>query len=188
MMKTKRWYVLTITTLLLAAAALVVLALMGSGSPAVAAPGEMAAATIPAPAMAALPDANCTLLDTTRTCEVWAVAGTVDVPGLAGVPIWGFTDNDPALGGAAQLPGPVIRANVGETLEIVLHNEIATETVALAFPGQELIPDLGGVSTGSTATYSFTADKAGTLPRFAFDPRRIGPGTALLQVASSLRV
>jgi FtsP/CotA-like multicopper oxidase with cupredoxin domain len=97
----------------------------------------------------------------TRTCELWATTGTLSLPDGASVPIWGYSDTDPALGGAAQLPGPAIIANQGETVEVVLHNDLA-ESTALVFPGQEMIPDLGGVAPGGTETYSFAASSAGT--------------------------
>ena len=116
-----------------------------------------------AAAMSILPAETCTYdgLSNTRTCEFWAVAGTVDLPGWAGMPIWGFTDTDPALGGVSQLPGPTIIANQGETVEVILHNNLA-ENTAMVFPGQEMMPDLNGVAPGGSATYSFAASHAGT--------------------------
>ncbi|MEJ2210852.1 MAG: hypothetical protein P8129_17695, partial [Anaerolineae bacterium] len=61
----------------------------------------------------ALPPETCTLVNTTRTCELWATTGTLTMPDSAVIPVWGFTD---VSGGAAQVPGPVIVANAGETL------------------------------------------------------------------------
>jgi FtsP/CotA-like multicopper oxidase with cupredoxin domain len=97
----------------------------------------------------------------TRTCEFWAVAGTIDLPGSPGVPIWGYADTDPALGGTAQLPGPDIIANQGETIEVILHNNLV-ESTSLNFPGQAILPDLAGVAPGGTTTYNFVASSPGT--------------------------
>ncbi|MBC7237752.1 MAG: multicopper oxidase domain-containing protein, partial [Chloroflexi bacterium] len=51
---------------------------------------------------------------------------------------------------------------VGETLEVVLHNEIPGETISLAFPGQNVLPDLTGVPQGGSQTYGFDLSQAGT--------------------------
>ena len=157
-MKMRKYNLLIIGALLFAAA---VLAVVGFSSGAIAAPGAAPSEKIQGAPMAALPEATCTLVDTTRTCDLWALPGMLSLPDGVSVPVWGFTDN---ISGTAQVPGPVIRANVGETLEIVLHNEIPGQDVALAFPGQELIPDLVGVAAGSSATYSFAVNQAGTFP------------------------
>jgi FtsP/CotA-like multicopper oxidase with cupredoxin domain len=157
-MKTRKYHFLKIGALLLTAA---LLAVVGFSSGAIAAPGAAPSEKIQGAPMAALPEATCTLVDTTRTCELWALEGNLTTPDPDGVsiPVWGFADS---AAGAAQVPGPVIRANAGETLEIVLHNEVDGEIVALAFPGQELIPDLEGVPLGGTATYSFAVNQTGT--------------------------
>jgi len=107
-----------------------------------------------------LPQTTCTLVGSTRTCELWAKAGTITLPQAVTVPIWGFADD---AAGPAQLPGPVLIANAGETLELVLHNELVSETIALAFPGQtDLLPDLVGVATGAVVTYTFPVTNPGT--------------------------
>lgn len=118
-----------------------------------------------------LPTETCTYdgLSNTRTCELWAVAGTVDLPGAPGMPIWGYTDTDPALGGTAQIPGPMIIANQGEFIEVIFHNNLG-ETTSMAFVGQSMLPDLTGVATGGSTVYNFTASagtylyEAGPLP------------------------
>lgn len=156
-MNTRKSKFFTVGALLLAAA---VLAGVGVISNAFAAPHIAPSGSIRAAPMAALPEATCTLIDTTRTCELWALSGALIMPDATSVPVWGFADN---AAGPAQVPGPVIRANVGETLEIILHNDLPGETVSLAFPGMETIPDLEGVPTGSaTLPYSFALSQAGT--------------------------
>ncbi len=105
------------------------------------------------PAAAALPEDTCTLVGTTRTCHLWAKTGTVTMPDGAVIPIWGFADT---AAGAATLPGPVLIGHEGETMEIVLHNDLPGETVSLELPGQTgLTADLTGVPTGGSTTYSF---------------------------------
>ena len=94
----------------------------------------------------------------TRTCELWATTGTLTLPDGATVPIWGYTDTS---GGAAQMPGPAIVANQGEKVAVTLHNNLGVNT-ALVFPGQAMMPDLGGVADGGMKTYSFTATSPGT--------------------------
>jgi FtsP/CotA-like multicopper oxidase with cupredoxin domain len=106
-----------------------------------------------------LPAATCTYdgISNTRTCELWAKTGTLSLPGST-VPIWGYSDTSL---GAAQLPGPALIANQGETVEVILHNDLA-ETTALVFPGQAMIPDLAGAAAGGTVTYTLVASSAGT--------------------------
>jgi hypothetical protein len=87
------------------------------------------------------------------------------MPDGLSLPTWGFTDGDALApnGTTGLVPGPVIRANVGDTLAIVLHNEIPGQDVSLSFPGQEgLIPDMDGVPAGGMATYTVAVPAAGT--------------------------
>ena len=132
-MKTRKWNFLTKSALLLAIAA------VGFGAWVAAAPGAAPSAQISGTAMAPLPEATCDLLGTTRTCDLWALPGSLSLPELAGLPVWGFASSEI---GPALSPGPILRANTDETLVVVLHNEIPGQDVSLAFPGQEgLIPD-----------------------------------------------
>jgi len=113
----------------------------------------LAAATMPTAA-------NCTLSGTTRTCNLWAKAGTISLPGLA-TPLtaWGYTDT---ATGAAQIPGPTLVVNQGETLKIVLTNSL-TQPTGLSFPNQDVAPDLSGVAaSGGSKTYTFVANTPGT--------------------------
>lgn len=136
--------------LLLVVAALLGLAVLSQA--ALAAPGgALRAATLPAE--------TCTLNAGVRTCELWATTGTLSLPGTS-VTIWGYADT---AGGAASLPGPAIIANEGETVEVVLHNDLpVAENTALNFQGQAMIPDLVGVAKGDTITRTFTATQPGT--------------------------
>jgi FtsP/CotA-like multicopper oxidase with cupredoxin domain len=114
------------------------------------------AAPIPA---AVLPATTCTSTGpSARTCELWAMPGTLALPGGATVPIWGYSDQS---AGPAQLPGPPIIANQGETLTVIFHNALA-ETSSMVFPEQDLAPDFMGVTAGGTFTYTFVAATPGT--------------------------
>ena len=128
-----------------------------------------------APAQAAtLPAETCTYdaLSNTRTCELWAAAGTLTLPDVSGpgtgpvVTIWGYTDVDPTLGGVVTIPGPAIIANQGEILEIILHNNLTAST-SLQFRSMEMVPDLTGIAAGGSKTYTFTANQAGA---FLYEP------------------
>ncbi|MGC9468009.1 MAG: multicopper oxidase domain-containing protein [Anaerolineae bacterium] len=122
-----------------------------------AAPPEAPASAVRA---ATLPDSTCTYDGgtNTRTCEVWATTGSLNLPDGATVTIWGYAST---VGGAPSLPGPALIAHQGETVQVVLHNDLADNT-ALVFPGQAMMPDLTGVAPGGTKTYSFTASNPGT--------------------------
>lgn len=148
--------------LLAGLALLVVLALL-----AVTLPGQHAtAAPSGAQAIAAPPPtATCTLAGTTRTCDLWALPGTLTLPGTMGDPavtvnIWGFATNS---AGPATLPGPILAANEGETLVINLHNSLPGETLSLSFSGMDnWQPDLVGVTTGGMTTYRLNLTQPGT--------------------------
>ncbi len=122
---------------------------------------------------AALPLSTCTLLGGTRSCELWAKAGTLTLPAgssPSSVPIWGYADS---AGGPASVPGPMIVANVGETLEITLHNDLSDPT-SLAFPGQGLVPDTTGVAPTSADTYTVPLTRPGTF-RYEAGLTDLGP-------------
>lgn len=119
----------------------------------------MTALLTASPVKAALPPGPCVSVGGTTTCELWAMPGTLTMPDGAVIPVWGFAD---AMDGPASVPGPLLVGTQGETMEVVLHNALPAETVALAFPGQDLLPDLAGVGTGGTVTYTFTLTEPGT--------------------------
>ncbi|HFE66308.1 MAG TPA: hypothetical protein ENJ93_03510, partial [Chloroflexi bacterium] len=60
-----------------------------------------------------------------------------------------------------QPGGPTLIVNEGDTVEIVLHNELS-EPTSLLIRGQDMMPDLTGVAPGGTKLYSFTASQPGT--------------------------
>jgi FtsP/CotA-like multicopper oxidase with cupredoxin domain len=93
------------------------------------------------------------------TCDLWAKAGSITMPDGAAVPVWGFA---PDAGSPAGLPGPTLVGEVGGTLDVVLHNNLAGETVSLDFLGFPLVPDLTGVPTGGSTTYTLSLTKPGT--------------------------
>ncbi len=106
-----------------------------------------------------LPATTCTLAAGTRTCDLWAKAGSVTMPDSTSVPIWGYADT---AGGAAQLPGPALIVNEGETVVVNLTNNLPAAT-AILFQGQALIPDrIGAPASGGTKSYTFTAGRPGT--------------------------
>lgn len=158
MMKTQKQSFLR-QTILLAVMAVIALVVVGVMALVTSVSASTANSPLAAPVAAPLPASTCTLAGTTRTCELWAKEGTLTLIDGAVVPIWGFSETDT---GAAQLPGPAIVANQGETVEVVFHNAMISETVALSFVGQTAVPDLTGVAPGISTTYTFTADSAGT--------------------------
>jgi len=98
-------------------------------------------------------------LAATVAVELWAKPGTLLLPDGVTVPIWGYTNT---AGGAAQVPGPAIIVNEGDTVQVTLHNDLL-ETSALFFGGQTLPPDLIGVpASGGSANYTFVATNPGT--------------------------
>lgn len=110
------------------------------------------------------------------TCHLYATTGTLALP-TGAVPTLGFSA---ASGGPAQVPGPAIVVDAGDTVTITVHNEL-TVTTALSLPSMPLIPDQTGISAGATKDYVFTASTAGT---FVYEaggpngPRQTGAGMA----------
>lgn len=91
--------------------------------------------------------------------DLYAVTGSTNLPGLVTpVTVWGYnTTNAPVT----QPGGPVLEVNVGDSVTITLHNELAEQT-ALLLHGQNMAPDLVGAAPAGTQTYTFTASKPGT--------------------------
>ena len=114
-------------------------------------------------AAAPLPAATCTLSGPTRTCHLWADTGTLSLPGAGSVAIWGYAlGTSAAPSGLAQLPGPTLVANAGETLHVVLHNGL-TEASSMAFPGHDkLADDTIGAAAASSKAYDLPGLTPGT--------------------------
>ena len=119
--------------------------------------------TVPAlaPPNATLPPTTCSLSGSTRTCDLWAKAGTLPLPDGGSVPFWGYAM---ASADPAGLPGvdTAIIANLNETIVVNLHNVDIPDSTSLLFQGQSLVPDRVGVAAGGMTTYTFTASKPGT--------------------------
>jgi FtsP/CotA-like multicopper oxidase with cupredoxin domain len=92
------------------------------------------------------------------------------LPGGITTAIWGLAVSPAA---EPQLPGPVLEAVAGDTLEITIYNMLS-EPVSLVFPAQDLPPepvfDASGhlvslarfAPPGGSATYTFPASRPGT--------------------------
>src|SRR5665647_227806 len=132
---------------------------------------------------------SCTAIGTTRTCDLYAMEGTTSMLGGAPINIWGFSST--GVAGSATAPGPLLVVNQGDTVSVILHNQIAGQKVSLAFPGQPTTAFIAGLSTvaeetgiSSTddpKTYTFTASRAGT---FIYEAGHTANGTR--QVAMGL--
>ncbi len=95
----------------------------------------------------------------TASFDLWAKTGTATLYGSTSVTIWGYSDT---VGGAASLPGPLLRVNQGTDVTVNLTNML-DEASSLLFQGQDMIPDLNGAAgNGGTMSYSFRACDAGT--------------------------
>ncbi|HJW91840.1 MAG TPA: multicopper oxidase domain-containing protein [Anaerolineales bacterium] len=114
--------------------------------------------TYAARTLALLPSSTACTGTGTVTCELWATTGLLNLPGGVSIPVWGYSDT---AVGAAQVPGPVLIANQGDTVTVTLHNNLS-ETTALHFEGQDMIPDLSGIAAGSQDSYTFTPANPGT--------------------------
>ncbi|WP_456845997.1 multicopper oxidase domain-containing protein, partial [Cellulomonas sp. P5_C6] len=91
--------------------------------------------------------------------DLYAVAGSTTLPaGGQAVTVWGYN----TTGAAATAPGgPTLVVNVGDTVQITLHNQL-TEATALLVQGQAMVPDRVGAAPAGTSVYSFTASRPGT--------------------------
>ncbi len=108
---------------------------------------------------ATLPTETCSVSGPSeRTCELWAKSGSLTLPDAVSVPIWGYSDT---VDGVASSPGPTLVAIEGETLHIILHNDLA-EATSLTLGAQEVVPDVAGVAPGGTKIYTFPALAPGT--------------------------
>jgi len=100
---------------------------------------------------------DCSAGPTTRNVDLWAKPGTLAMADGTVVNVWGYasTSGDPA-----QVPGPVVQACAGDTVNVTLHNQLSEDS-SLAIHGQTLAADRLGAASGSTKVYGFVAH-AGT--------------------------
>ena len=126
-----------------------------------------------------------TTTDTTpvtyRVFDLSTRTGYIDLPDGNTAFMWGYSSGfDPF-----QHPGPVLCANEGDRITVVLHNTLTTATggavsTSMVFPGQDEVLANGvpsqpqtngggtmtslapGVTTNGTISYSFTATRPGT--------------------------
>ncbi|HEX5692386.1 MAG TPA: multicopper oxidase domain-containing protein, partial [Roseiflexaceae bacterium] len=90
--------------------------------------------------------------------DLYAVTGTISLPGAPNTTVWGYNTANAAV---AKPGGPTLVVNQGDSVSVVLHNQLGAST-SLLFQGQSMIPDTAGVAAGGTKTYSFVASKPGT--------------------------
>ena len=97
----------------------------------------------------------CSRTGTAVSCEIWARAGTIDLPGALNVPTKTFADHAgaPAI---TQVGGPTLDARAGDTVTVTLHNDLG-EPLALAVPQQPMAPATAKIPVGGTSTYTFVA-------------------------------
>jgi len=108
----------------------------------------------------ALPAETCTLTAPNyRECFVVASEGTLTLPDGVTVPIWGFALSPTD---AAQVPGPTLIVNEGETVRLQVLNNLSGQNLSLSLPGQDLPADAVGVAPGEVGEYTFVASQAGT--------------------------
>lgn len=97
-------------------------------------------------------------------CELWAKAGTVTVPGIGLVPVWGFATSE---AGPVMVPGPTIVAGSGDDVTLTVHNRLPAAAGAFAFEAlgvtlSDRLAPFPMLATGGDATVRFTADQVGT--------------------------
>jgi len=104
--------------------------------------------------------------------DLWATSSNASFPGPEGavsVPVWGYSPTP----GQCQVPGPLLEAMQGDTLQVTLHNTLP-EPVSLIWPGQAVRPvpvkDTNGrfvsfhrhALPGGTFIYTVNATRPGT--------------------------
>lgn len=102
------------------------------------------------------------------TVDLCAEAGTLALPGGATTPIWGFGTAATGAGGqptctgvAPGLPGPVLTVAQGDTVHVVVHNDLS-EAVGFESPGQSITEGAVLAPAHGIAGYTFTATDPGT--------------------------
>lgn len=96
-----------------------------------------------------------------ETIDLCADEGTIDLPSLADVPVWGFS-LDPGTGcEPASLPGPVLGVDAGDVVTVNLQNNLSEE-LSISFRGQDLGAGTVVVAPGGSGSYTFTTSDPGT--------------------------
>ncbi len=120
--------------------------------------------------------------------ELCATKGDVTMPDGAVVPIWGFSHWSASFGcsNSAQLPGPVLEATAGDTIEVTLHNPAGITAIGSAT--SILFPGLTGVTatgisgftapTAANGLFTYQADPGGVV-KYTFTVN--DPGTYLYE-------
>jgi FtsP/CotA-like multicopper oxidase with cupredoxin domain len=100
--------------------------------------------------------------------DLCAEAGTLALPGGAAANVWGFAlagvdaNNQPTCAGVVPVvPGPVLDVGVGDTVRVVVHNDLA-EPVSFEVPGAAMTEGAVEAAAHGTATYTFTPAGPGT--------------------------
>lgn len=106
---------------------------------------------------------GCTAAVGAVACELWARPRTLTLPGGATAEVWTFAASagPDAAGAPIDFPGPLLAANEGDQVTVLVHNDLPGP-LGLLFKGQAMPPDLAGIPAGGSATYRFTAASPGT--------------------------
>lgn len=100
------------------------------------------------------------------TVSLCAVPGTATLVGAVTAPIWGFgvpTTPGDCSTATASLPGPVLAANVGDSVTVTVTNALpAGHTISFEAPGIEFGAGPATAPAGGTLTRTFTASAPGT--------------------------
>ncbi|MBV1853888.1 multicopper oxidase domain-containing protein [Catellatospora sp. NEAU-YM18] len=102
------------------------------------------------------------------TIDLCVEAGTLPLPGVAATPVWGFAvaGHDGAgqptcVGVTPQVPGPVLTVNQGDTVAVVVHNDLAA-AVSLEVPGIAVTQGAAPAPAHGSAAFTFVAAAPGT--------------------------
>jgi FtsP/CotA-like multicopper oxidase with cupredoxin domain len=93
----------------------------------------------------------------TRTYTLYIIAGSVTINGTGGTTMsaWSYSD----VPGTPKIPGLVLNANEGDTVNITVVNN---HTLSHNFLIQGVTSDTTAIPAGQSRAYSFTASAAGT--------------------------
>ncbi len=91
--------------------------------------------------------------------DLYAVTGSTTLPtGGQSVQVWGYSASNAPV---SRPGGPTLVVQQGDTVQITLHNELGVDT-GLLVQGQRMVPDRSGTADGTSRTYEFVANRAGT--------------------------